>query len=194
MYIVVFHFSSHTLSLYIPHVSSRLYLGSSSLPPLYLTLPPPLPSFPFSTLPTPSLPSLPSLPSSLPLSTISPVPPSPFSTFSPLFLSPHPPPPLSPPSLPLLIPPLPFHDQVILQAVMSLPKIYMSRNLTADQLRKQNVLSISGNPQTMLSPTISGELPCEFLSLEIMQRWILCTANCTQRMLTGSTSHWVGAG
>ncbi len=64
--------------------------------------------------------------------------------------------------------------QVILQAVMSLPKVYISRNLTADQLRKQNVLSISNTPGTMLQPTLSGELPCEFLSLETMHRWILC--------------------
>ena len=64
--------------------------------------------------------------------------------------------------------------QVILQAVMSLPKVYISRNLTADQLRKQNVLTISSTPATMLQPTLSGELPCEFLSLETMHRWILC--------------------
>ena len=64
--------------------------------------------------------------------------------------------------------------QVILQAVMSLPKVYVSRNLTADQLRKQNVLSISNTPATMLQPTLSGELGCEFLSLEKMHRWILC--------------------
>ena len=57
---------------------------------------------------------------------------------------------------------------------MSLPKVYISRNLTADQLRKQNVLSISNTPAIMLQPTLSGELPCEFLSLETMHRWILC--------------------
>ena len=57
---------------------------------------------------------------------------------------------------------------------MSLPKVYIARNLTADQLRKQNILSISNTPGTMLQPTLSGELPCEFLSLETMHRWILC--------------------
>lgn len=75
--------------------------------------------------------------------------------------------------VPFLLPfPLPL--QIILQAVMSLSKVYVSRNLTADQLRKQNVLSISSMPQAMLTPTLSGELPCEFLSLESMHRWILC--------------------
>ena len=63
---------------------------------------------------------------------------------------------------------------MIVQAVMSLPKVYISRNLPADQLRKQNVLSLSQTPQLMLQPTLSGQLPCEFLSLEAMHRWILC--------------------
>ncbi len=57
---------------------------------------------------------------------------------------------------------------------MSLPKIYLNRNLPADQLRKQNVLSLSQAPQLMLQPTLSGNLPCEFLSLETIHRWILC--------------------
>ena len=68
--------------------------------------------------------------------------------------------------------------QVIVQAVMSLPKVYISRNLPADQLRKQNVLSLSQTPQLMLQPTLSGQLPCEFLSLEAMHRWILCELPC----------------
>lgn len=63
---------------------------------------------------------------------------------------------------------------MIVQAVMSLPKVYISRNLPADQLRKQNVLSLSQMPQLMVQPTLSGQLPCEFLSLEAMHRWILC--------------------
>lgn len=70
--------------------------------------------------------------------------------------------------------------QVIVQAVMSLPKVYISRNLPADQLRKQNVLSLSQTPQLMLQPTLSGQLPCEFVSLEAMHRWILCKLPCLQ--------------
>lgn len=70
-----------------------------------------------------------------------------------------------------------------MQAVMSLPKVYISRNLPADQLRKQNVLSLSQTPQLMLQPTLSGQLPCEFLSLEAMHRWILCELPCHNRVL-----------
>ncbi len=69
---------------------------------------------------------------------------------------------------------LTHYPQVVLQALMSLPKIYLNRNLPADQLRKQNVLSLSQAPQLMLQPTLSGNLPCEFLSLETIHRWILC--------------------
>lgn len=67
-----------------------------------------------------------------------------------------------------------IYIQVVLQALMSLPRVYISRNLPADQLRKQNVLSLSQAPQLMLLPTLSSNLPCEFLSLETVHRWILC--------------------
>ena len=95
-------------------------------------------------------------------------------------------------------------SKLILQATMSLCKVFVRcvcvcvcvccvmvcrwctnvpppphrRNLPAEQLRTQNVLSVSANPQMMLSPTLSNELPCEFLSLETMHRWILCECVC----------------
>jgi NCK-associated protein 1 len=40
-------------------------------------------------------------------------------------------------------------------------------------MRAQQVLSISHAPNLMLQPNISNEIPCEFLSLERMNRWIL---------------------
>ena len=46
----------------------------------------------------------------------------------------------------------------------------------AEQLRSQAILSISKHPQLMLQPTLSTELPCEFLSLETIHRWILRTS------------------
>ena len=79
-------------------------------------------------------------------------------------------PPHTPSSLPhTLLPP----SQVIVQALMSLPKVLMRRHLPAEQLRSQATLSVSKHPQLILQPTLSAELPCEFLSLETMHRWIL---------------------
>lgn len=52
--------------------------------------------------------------------------------------------------------------------------VYQRRNLPADQMRGQQTLSLSGNPMNMLNPDLSGELPCETLSLAAIVRWILC--------------------
>ena len=68
----------------------------------------------------------------------------------------------------------PAPSQVIVSAVMSLRGVYHRRHLPADQLRSQGVLSLSQNPQLMLQPVLSNELPCEILSLETVHRWILC--------------------
>ena len=67
---------------------------------------------------------------------------------------------------------------MIVQALMSLPKVLMRRHLPAEQLRSQATLSVSKHPQLMLQPTLSAELPCEFLSLETMNRWILSISLC----------------
>ena len=57
--------------------------------------------------------------------------------------------------------------------------MFLRRNLPADQLRQQQVLNLSGSPLSVLNPNLSGELPCETLSLEAMTRWILCKNNFT---------------
>jgi NCK-associated protein 1 len=64
-------------------------------------------------------------------------------------------------------------SKIIAQATLSLYKVFFRRNLPADQLRQQQVLNLSGSPQTILTPNLSGELPCETLSLELMTKWIL---------------------
>jgi NCK-associated protein 1 len=63
--------------------------------------------------------------------------------------------------------------KVIVQAVMSLRPLYQRRNLPAYQLRSQGQLSARANPNVMLQPMLSNELPCDLLSLETMHRWIL---------------------
>ena len=75
-----------------------------------------------------------------------------------------------------------IHFQIVAQAVLSLGKILIRRNLPADQFRSQQILSISGNPTVILNPNLSGELPCETLSLETITRWILCEY--TYKLLT----------
>ena len=80
-------------------------------------------------------------------------------------------------------------SQIIAQAVMSLGKILVRRNLPADELRAQQVLSIAGNPMTILSPSLSGELPCETLSFESIIRWIHCECTCIISHVSCIISH-----
>ena len=79
--------------------------------------------------------------------------------------------------------------KLILQAIMSLQNIYLRRNVSGDQLRSQGTLSISQNPGTMLNPSYSNELSCEFVSLETMHRWILSKR--MGRMGRRSVFHWI---
>ena len=76
--------------------------------------------------------------------------------------------------------------KLILQAIMSLQNIYLRRNVSGDQLRSQGTLSLSQNPGTMLNPSSSNELSCEFLSLETMHRWILSEGERTGGLAWGA--------
>ncbi|XP_003382558.1 PREDICTED: nck-associated protein 1-like [Amphimedon queenslandica] len=83
-------------------------------------------------------------------------------------------------------------SKIVAQAVLSLYKVFVRRNLPADQMRQQQVLNLSGNPNTFLAPNLSGELPCETLSLESMTKWILFGFLVCPHQLTadGATDLW----
>nr|WEL12754.1 NCK-associated protein 1 [Halisarca dujardinii] len=61
----------------------------------------------------------------------------------------------------------------ISRALVSLTKLYLRRNQPAEQMRAQQVLSVSHSPNLMLQPSVSNEMAGEFLSLERINRWIL---------------------
>lgn len=69
------------------------------------------------------------------------------------------------------------HAQRIGIALSSLIALYRRRNQGGDQMRQAQLLSLIVMPQQMLSPTASEIVPCEYVSLEEMTRWILiaCT-------------------
>uniref|UniRef100_A0A671VLK8 Nck-associated protein 1 n=1 Tax=Sparus aurata TaxID=8175 RepID=A0A671VLK8_SPAAU len=54
-----------------------------------------------------------------------------------------------------------------------LQMVYPRRNLSADQWRNAQLLSLISAPSTMLNPAQSDTMPCEYLSLDTMEKWIV---------------------
>uniref|UniRef100_A0A8C5X8W2 Nck-associated protein 1 n=1 Tax=Malurus cyaneus samueli TaxID=2593467 RepID=A0A8C5X8W2_9PASS len=64
------------------------------------------------------------------------------------------------------------HSKVC-NALISLQMVYPRRNLSADQWRNAQLLSLISAPSTMLNPAQSDTMPCEYLSLDAMEKWII---------------------
>uniref|UniRef100_A0AAZ3RKJ7 Nck-associated protein 1-like n=1 Tax=Oncorhynchus tshawytscha TaxID=74940 RepID=A0AAZ3RKJ7_ONCTS len=58
-------------------------------------------------------------------------------------------------------------------ALLSLQMLYPRRNLPAEQWRSAQLLSLLSAPASMLDPACCDTMACEYLSLEVMERWIL---------------------
>ncbi|XP_065296477.1 membrane-associated protein Hem [Dermacentor albipictus] len=65
------------------------------------------------------------------------------------------------------------HSKTLFQALLSLQQVFPRRNLTADDWRKSQMLSLLVTPAQMLTPAQTETMPCEYLSLETMERWII---------------------
>ncbi|XP_072572835.1 nck-associated protein 1-like isoform X3 [Paramormyrops kingsleyae] len=65
------------------------------------------------------------------------------------------------------------HSKSLSDALVSLQMVYPRRNLSADQWRNAQLLSLISAPSTMLNPAQSDTMPCEYLSLETMEKWIV---------------------
>ncbi|OXA44151.1 membrane-associated protein Hem [Folsomia candida] len=65
------------------------------------------------------------------------------------------------------------HNKLLVRALISLQNIYLRRNLDADTLRKKQMLSLTAQPGYLLIPARTDTTPCEYLSLDLMERWII---------------------
>ena len=65
------------------------------------------------------------------------------------------------------------HTRTITQALLSLSNVYPRRNLSAEQWRAAQMLSLVSNPSQLLNPAHTDTMPCEYLSLDTMERWIV---------------------
>uniref|UniRef100_A0A8C4YJ65 NCK associated protein 1 like n=1 Tax=Gopherus evgoodei TaxID=1825980 RepID=A0A8C4YJ65_9SAUR len=64
------------------------------------------------------------------------------------------------------------HTKAVTRALLSLHFLFVRRNQSAEQWRSDQLLSLISNSATMLSPA-SLNTACEYLSLEVIERWIL---------------------
>ncbi|XP_066472263.1 nck-associated protein 1-like [Tiliqua scincoides] len=65
------------------------------------------------------------------------------------------------------------HTKVVSNALLSIHHLFARRNHSADQWRSDQLFSLISNPAGMLSPVNSDTMACEYLSLEVLERWIV---------------------
>ncbi|XP_060899181.1 nck-associated protein 1-like [Labrus mixtus] len=65
------------------------------------------------------------------------------------------------------------HTRSVTAALLSLRMVYPRRNLPAEQWRSAQLLSLLSAPAAMLDPTCCDTMACEYLSMEVMERWII---------------------
>ncbi|XP_060766353.1 nck-associated protein 1-like isoform X2 [Neoarius graeffei] len=64
------------------------------------------------------------------------------------------------------------HTKSVTEALVSLQFVYPRRNLQVEQWRSAQLLSIINTPAAMINPETSDTMACEYLSVEVMERWI----------------------
>lgn len=65
------------------------------------------------------------------------------------------------------------HTRTLTHALLSLRAVYPRRNLSADQWRAAQMLSLVSNPSQLLNPAHTDTMPCEYLSLDTLEKWIV---------------------
>ncbi|XP_057703129.1 nck-associated protein 1-like isoform X2 [Corythoichthys intestinalis] len=65
------------------------------------------------------------------------------------------------------------HTKSVTAALLSLRTIYPRRNLPVEKWQSAQLLSLLNASVTMLDPACCDTMACEYLSLEVMERWII---------------------
>ncbi|KAB0397271.1 hypothetical protein E2I00_005324 [Balaenoptera physalus] len=66
-----------------------------------------------------------------------------------------------------------FPPQAVSGALLSLHFLFVRRNQGAEQWRSAQLLSLISTPAAMINPANSDTMACEYLSVEVMERWIV---------------------
>uniref|UniRef100_A0A8C0T668 NCK associated protein 1 like n=2 Tax=Canis lupus familiaris TaxID=9615 RepID=A0A8C0T668_CANLF len=65
------------------------------------------------------------------------------------------------------------HTKAVSEALLSLHFLFVRRNQGAEQWRSAQLLSLISTPPAMINPANSDTMACEYLSVEVMERWII---------------------
>ncbi|XP_036064892.1 nck-associated protein 1-like isoform X1 [Onychomys torridus] len=65
------------------------------------------------------------------------------------------------------------HTKAVSGALLSLHFLFVRRNQGAEQWRSAQLLSLISSPPAMINPANSDTMACEYLSVEVMERWIV---------------------
>ncbi|EFX89764.1 membrane-associated protein Hem-like [Daphnia pulex] len=87
------------------------------------------------------------------------------------------------------------HSKLLVSALLSLQNVYLRRNLTADKWRSAQMLSLTSNQNQMLNPAQTDTMPCEYLSLDSFERWIIYGFTLCHQFLAQpvAVSLWINA-
>lgn len=64
------------------------------------------------------------------------------------------------------------HSKLLSQALLSLHQIFPMRTITAQEWRKSQILSLVANPTQLFNPVQTDTIECEYLSLDVLEKWI----------------------
>ncbi|GAB6026086.1 hypothetical protein CHUAL_012289 [Chamberlinius hualienensis] len=87
------------------------------------------------------------------------------------------------------------HSKLLGSGLCSLFTVFLRRNLTAEHWRSAQLLSLISLPGQMLNPSQTETMPCEYLPLDTMERWIIFGFLVCHQYLGQSTALelWQGA-
>ncbi|CAD7081544.1 unnamed protein product [Hermetia illucens] len=89
------------------------------------------------------------------------------------------------------------HQRLLCSALKSLVTVYPNRNISAEKWRETQKLSLIGNPAMLLKASRTDTLSCEYVSLEIMDRWVIFGLLLNHQMLGSEhpdvTKMWLSA-
>ncbi|CAI4228127.1 unnamed protein product [Auanema sp. JU1783] len=75
-------------------------------------------------------------------------------------------------------------NRLMHSALVSLSPVYLRRSIPADNWRTAQILSLTANPQQILFAAQTDTMACEYLSLDVMDRWIIyCGTICHSSLL-----------
>lgn len=69
------------------------------------------------------------------------------------------------------------HSKLLFNALISLQESFHLRNLAAEEWRKSQILSIVANPRDILTPAQTDPINTEYLSVDTMERYIICKSD-----------------